>query len=97
MRNADSAFMAGCLMEEDCSDIGLGVTEEGTIQTGTAHPIRGSISRPYAPVPNTSNANNDANKGISGKRPQTPEMIASPLHQPIDSPNWEVQNPEGTG
>ncbi|KNG90954.1 hypothetical protein ANOM_000691 [Aspergillus nomiae NRRL 13137] len=83
----------------DSGDLALStadrVTDEGAIQTGTAHPIRDSISRPYAPVPNTSNANKDANKGFSGKKPHNPEMIDSPLHQPIGNAN-RMQKPEGT-
>ena len=83
----------------DSGDLALStadrVTDEGAIQTGTAHPIRDSISRPYAPVPNTSNANKDANKGFSGKKSQISEMIDSPLHQPIDNAN-RMQKPEGT-
>ncbi|RAQ62949.1 hypothetical protein COH20_012401 [Aspergillus flavus] len=83
----------------DSGDLALStadrVTDEGAIQTGTAHPIRDSISRPYAPVPNTSNAEKDANKGFSGKKSQTSEMIDSPLHQPIDNAN-RMQKPEGT-
>ncbi|RAQ74960.1 hypothetical protein COH20_012419 [Aspergillus flavus] len=85
MRNGASAFMEGCLMEEDYSDSSLRherryfdsgdlalsaadrVTDNGAIQTGAAHPIRESISRPYAPVPNTSNANKDANMELGGK------------------------------
>ncbi|KAE8400609.1 hypothetical protein BDV37DRAFT_286483 [Aspergillus pseudonomiae] len=83
----------------DSGDLALSTadreTDEGAIQTGTAHPRRDSISRPYAPVPNTSNANKDANKGFSGKKPQNPEMIDSPLHQPIGNTN-RMQKPEGT-
>ncbi|KAB8209327.1 hypothetical protein BDV34DRAFT_188896 [Aspergillus parasiticus] len=83
----------------DSGDLALSTadraTEEGTIQTGTAHPTRDSISRPYAPVPNTSNANKDANKGFGSKKPQIPEMIDSPLHQPIDNTD-RMQKPEGT-
>ncbi|KAE8382899.1 hypothetical protein BDV26DRAFT_288198 [Aspergillus bertholletiae] len=56
----------------DSGDLALSaadrVTDEGAIQTGTAHPMRDSISRPYAPVPNTCNANKDANRGFSGKK-----------------------------
>ncbi|KAE8410135.1 hypothetical protein BDV36DRAFT_289815 [Aspergillus pseudocaelatus] len=82
----------------DSGDLALStadrVTDEGAIQTGTAHPIRDSISRPYAPVPNTSNANKDANKGFSGKKPQISEMTDSPLYEPINNANRKIQKPE---
>ncbi|KAE8381465.1 hypothetical protein BDV26DRAFT_278678 [Aspergillus bertholletiae] len=71
------------------------VTADGPIQTGTAHATRDSISRPYAPVPNISNANKDANRDVSGKGCQIAEMIDSPLHQQINSANG-MQKPEGT-
>ncbi|KAH2049104.1 hypothetical protein LV155_005385 [Aspergillus fumigatus] len=38
------------------------VTDEGDIQTGTAHPLRESIPHPYAPVPSSGNVAGDANK-----------------------------------
>ncbi|KAE8414278.1 hypothetical protein BDV36DRAFT_299190 [Aspergillus pseudocaelatus] len=82
----------------DSGDLALStadrVTDEGAIQTGTAHPIRASISRPYAPVPSASNADKDANKGFSGRKLQIPEMIDSPLHQPINNANGKMQKPE---
>ncbi|KAB8251062.1 hypothetical protein F9C07_1719355 [Aspergillus flavus] len=82
----------------DSGDLALStadrMTDEGAIQTGTAHPIRDTISRPYAPVPNTSNANKDANKGFSGTKPQIPEMIGSPLHEPTNNANMEIQKPD---
>lgn len=56
------------------------MTDNGAIQTGTVHPLREGISHPYAPVPNTCNANNDANKDLNEKKPG-PEMTDSPLHQ----------------
>ncbi|KAE8361563.1 hypothetical protein BDV27DRAFT_132929 [Aspergillus caelatus] len=68
----------------DSGDLALSAaektTDDGPIQTGTAHPIRDSISRPYAPVPNTSNANKDANRDVSGES-QVQEMIDSHLHR----------------
>ncbi|PIG84986.1 hypothetical protein AARAC_012074 [Aspergillus arachidicola] len=74
----------------DSGDLALSaadkVTDDGPIQTGTAHPIRDNISRPYAPVPNTSNANKDANRDVSGES-QVQEMIDSPLHRQINSVN----------
>ncbi|PIG82001.1 hypothetical protein AARAC_010523 [Aspergillus arachidicola] len=66
------------------------VTDNGAIQTGAAHPIRESISRPYAPVPNTSNADKDANRELSGNKSPTPEMVDSPLHQQLNSRNKEM-------
>ncbi|KAE8396836.1 hypothetical protein BDV37DRAFT_277349 [Aspergillus pseudonomiae] len=78
----------------DSGDLALSaadiVTDNGAIQTGAAHPIRESISRPYAPVPNTSNANKDANRELGGNKSPTPEMIDSPLHQQIDSGKKEM-------
>lgn len=57
------------------------VTDNGAIQTGTAHPLRESISHPYAPVPNTSNVNDNANMDIRNERNRSQEMTDSPLHQ----------------
>ncbi|KAE8357456.1 hypothetical protein BDV27DRAFT_170516 [Aspergillus caelatus] len=83
----------------DSGDLALStadrVTDKGAIQTGTTHPIYDSISYPYTPVPNTSNANRDTNKSFSGKKSQIPEIIDSPLHQPIDNTN-RMQKPEET-
>ncbi|KAE8371197.1 hypothetical protein BDV26DRAFT_286976 [Aspergillus bertholletiae] len=107
--NAASASMEGCLMEDCsdnspeyvCDKATQAATHEqkersfdgGPIQTGTAHPTRDSISRPYAPVPNTSNANKDTNRHVSGKESQIPEMIDNPLHQQINSASM-MQKPE---
>lgn len=49
------------------------VTDNGAIQTSTAHPLWERISHLYTPVPNTSNANNDANKDLYEKN-SGPEM-----------------------
>lgn len=57
------------------------MTDNEVIQTGTVHPLRESISHPYAPVPNTSNANNNANRDLHNGRNPSPEMTDSPLHQ----------------
>ncbi|KAE8332990.1 hypothetical protein BDV39DRAFT_188568 [Aspergillus sergii] len=78
----------------DSGDLALSVadrvTDNGAIQTGAAHPIRESISRPYAPVPNTSNADKDANRELSGNKSPTPEMVDSPLHRQLNSRNKEM-------
>ncbi|EAW24512.1 uncharacterized protein NFIA_040890 [Aspergillus fischeri NRRL 181] len=47
------------------------VTDEGDIQTGTAHPLRESIPHPYAPVPGSGNVAEDANK--DSRRSSSPE------------------------
>lgn len=54
------------------------MTENGAIQTGSAHPHRDSISHPYAPIPSASNVGNDANED-SYKKTASPEE--SPLLQ----------------
>ncbi|RAH84395.1 P-loop containing nucleoside triphosphate hydrolase protein [Aspergillus japonicus CBS 114.51] len=52
----------------DSGDLALSeanrVTDEGTLQTGTAHPSRQTISRPHAPVPEGSNVDNRANEEV---------------------------------
>ncbi|OOF90194.1 hypothetical protein ASPCADRAFT_135374, partial [Aspergillus carbonarius ITEM 5010] len=69
----------------DSGDLALSaadrVTDNGEIKTGAAHPMRDSISRPYAPVPINSNVQNDANRDFSGMKSPIPEMVDSPLHQ----------------
>ncbi|KAL2826769.1 hypothetical protein BJY01DRAFT_229534 [Aspergillus pseudoustus] len=55
-------------------------TDNGAIHTGTSHPVRESISHPYAPVPNTSNVITGANEGFHGKNPST-GLADSPLCQ----------------
>lgn len=60
------------------------MTDNGTIKTGTVHPLRESISHPYAAVPHSSNVNQDAGQDYHVlKAPTTPP--ASPLHSPTDS------------
>lgn len=49
------------------------VTDNGSIQTGRAHPHRDSISNPFAPVPSTSNAAMDANEDLYRKEDVSPE------------------------
>ncbi|KAF7589925.1 hypothetical protein BBP40_003505 [Aspergillus hancockii] len=53
------------------------VTDNGAMQTGTAHPVRQSISHPYAPVPGTSNVNKAANSETYEKRSPSPEMTST--------------------
>jgi hypothetical protein len=43
------------------------VTDNGAVQTGTAHPARESISRPFAPVPDRSNVDKAANESLHDK------------------------------
>ncbi|KAF7158086.1 hypothetical protein CNMCM5623_002598 [Aspergillus felis] len=60
------------------------VTDAGAINTGRAHPQRGSVSHPYAPVPSTSNAEEDANKDVRDKPFTNLKMTESPLHRHSD-------------
>ncbi|KAL2808030.1 hypothetical protein BJX63DRAFT_424912 [Aspergillus granulosus] len=55
-------------------------TDNGAIHTGTSHPVRESISHPYAPIPNTSNVTTGANDVFHGKSSST-ELADSPLSQ----------------
>ncbi|KAL4772956.1 hypothetical protein BDW60DRAFT_206718 [Aspergillus nidulans var. acristatus] len=57
------------------------MSDNGAVQPGTAHPVRASISHPYAPLPGTSNAPNNANKGFHGDKHPSPEITESPLGQ----------------
>ncbi|KAJ5875534.1 uncharacterized protein N7473_012881 [Penicillium subrubescens] len=52
------------------------VTDNGTIQTGKAHPHRDSISHPYAPIPAGSNVDKDAIEDLHRKS-------ASPEESPL--------------
>ncbi|KAJ6027961.1 hypothetical protein N7540_003537 [Penicillium herquei] len=54
------------------------VTDNGAIQTGSAHPHKDSISHPYAPIPAASNVDKDANEDLYRKS-ESPEK--SPLLQ----------------
>ncbi|KAL5337937.1 hypothetical protein BJX70DRAFT_368076 [Aspergillus crustosus] len=42
-------------------------SDAGTFQTGTDHPLRSGISRPFAPVPIDCNVDGDANKPCQGQ------------------------------
>lgn len=55
------------------------VTDNGDIQTGTAHPVRESISHPFAPVPSTGNAAKEANDGICEDKSAITQVPRSPL------------------
>ncbi|RAK90802.1 hypothetical protein BO79DRAFT_280940 [Aspergillus costaricaensis CBS 115574] len=55
------------------------VTDNGDIQTGTAHPVRESISHPFAPVPSTGNAAREANDGIFEDKSAITQVPRSPL------------------
>ncbi|KAI9376421.1 hypothetical protein BJX61DRAFT_364309 [Aspergillus egyptiacus] len=56
-------------------------TDNGEIQTGTAHPVRESISHPYTAIPNTSNASRGADKGYFDNQSPKTEVARSPLGQ----------------
>ncbi|EAW15651.1 uncharacterized protein NFIA_049920 [Aspergillus fischeri NRRL 181] len=70
------------------------VTDIGAIHTGRAHPQRGSVSHPYAPVPSSSNANEDANNDIRDKTVAGLKMTESPLHQQSDVGDTKAQKLE---
>ncbi|GIK06345.1 hypothetical protein Aspvir_001993 [Aspergillus viridinutans] len=70
------------------------VTDNGAIHTGRAHPQRGSVSHPYAPVPSTSNASEDANKDVRDKAFANLKMTESPLHQHSDVDDKKAQKLE---
>ncbi|KAL4751769.1 hypothetical protein BDW72DRAFT_172980 [Aspergillus terricola var. indicus] len=57
------------------------MSDNGVVQPGTAHPVRASISHPYAPIPNSSNAPNNANEDLHGDKHPSPEIAESPLGQ----------------
>ena len=66
--------------------------DNGAVQPGTAHPVRASISHPYAPLPGTSNAPNNANENFHGDKNPSPEIAESPLGQetqPDEEYIWE--------
>ncbi|KAL4814780.1 hypothetical protein BDW67DRAFT_186340 [Aspergillus spinulosporus] len=68
------------------------MSDNGAVQPGTAHPTRASISHPYAPIPSTSNAPNNANEGFCGDKNPSPEIAESPLGQGTKSEEenmWE--------
>jgi len=64
------------------------VTDNGAMQSGTAHPLRESISHPYAAVPSTSNVKENANKDLYAKEGSlSPEMKSSHLCQHTEYKN----------
>ncbi|KAJ5094608.1 hypothetical protein N7456_010469 [Penicillium angulare] len=63
------------------------VTDNGAIQTGSAHPHRESISHPFAPIPAASNVDKDANEDLHRKS-ESPEK--SPL---LQHTNMEDERP----
>ncbi|CEL11873.1 hypothetical protein ASPCAL14968 [Aspergillus calidoustus] len=69
----------------DPGDIALSavkkVTDEGAIQTGTSHPVRESISHPYAPAPTTSNISGDESKRLDVNQNHNRKIADSPLFQ----------------
>ncbi|EAU37120.1 conserved hypothetical protein [Aspergillus terreus NIH2624] len=68
--------------------------DSGLTQTGTAHPLRESISRPYAPVPTASNISKDAYKDINVQKSPSPEIVESPLHQRTNAGNNKTEGNE---
>lgn len=68
--------------------------DSGLTQTGTAHPLRESISRPYAPVPTASNISKDAYKDINVQKSPSPEIVESPLHQRTNASNNKTEGNE---
>ncbi|KAL3262699.1 hypothetical protein ABHI18_002512 [Aspergillus niger] len=70
--------------------------DSGLVQSGTAHPLRESISRPHAPVPTISNINKDAYRDLNAQKSPSPEIVESPLHQRtnIESEKTEHKNGE---
>lgn len=60
------------------------VTDNGAIRPGTVHPLRKSISRPHAPVPDRCNVNEGANENIHDKKSGSTDMTDSPLRQQTD-------------
>ncbi|RHZ73326.1 hypothetical protein CDV55_106899 [Aspergillus turcosus] len=70
------------------------VTDIGAIHTGRAHPQRGSVSHPYAPVPSSSNADEDANKDVRDKTIAGLKMTESPLHRESGVEDTKAQNRE---
>ncbi|KAL5365854.1 hypothetical protein BJX96DRAFT_182008 [Aspergillus floccosus] len=65
--------------------------DSSLVQTGTAHPLRESISLPHALVPTASNISNDAYKDINVKKRPSPEIVASPLHQRTNTGNSRTE------
>ncbi|RAL07013.1 uncharacterized protein BO97DRAFT_409281 [Aspergillus homomorphus CBS 101889] len=69
----------------DSGDLALSeanrVTDEGILQTGTAHPSRQTISRPHAPVPEGSNVDNRANEEVLRRVSPGREIYKSHLNQ----------------
>ncbi|KAL3434278.1 hypothetical protein BDV09DRAFT_170088 [Aspergillus tetrazonus] len=68
------------------------MSDNGAVQPGTAHPVRASISHPYAPLPGTSNAPNNANESFHGDKNPSLEIAESPLGQETQSDGeyiWE--------
>ncbi|KAL4989169.1 hypothetical protein BDW68DRAFT_157589 [Aspergillus falconensis] len=72
------------------------MSDNGAVQPGTAHPIRASISHPYAPIPNTSNVTNDANEGFPGDKHPSFEIAESPLGQGTKSEEEYIRNSKGS-
>jgi hypothetical protein len=60
-------------------------TDNGAIKTGVDYPRRESISRPHAPVPKSSNVNDDANEKPHDQTRGDAEMVDTPLHQHTES------------
>ncbi|KAB8068858.1 hypothetical protein BDV29DRAFT_161976 [Aspergillus leporis] len=68
------------------------VTDDGAIHTGAAHPLRESISHPYAAVPSSSNVTENANNDMHGKKSPILEARRSSLAEEMNIGNensWE--------
>ncbi|KAL4937826.1 hypothetical protein BDV06DRAFT_202201 [Aspergillus oleicola] len=82
----------------DSGDLALSAakreTDSGAIHTGTSHPVRESISHPYAPIPNTSNVITGANEGLHRESSGT-GLADSPLSQ--GTRTTEKENPDNKG
>ncbi|KAL2829497.1 hypothetical protein BDW59DRAFT_36057 [Aspergillus cavernicola] len=70
------------------------VTDNGAIQTGSAHPHRNSISHPFAAIPAASNVDVDANEDLYSK---SVGPKRSPLLQQTNVEDEEATNKEGQG
>ncbi|KAL2869759.1 uncharacterized protein BJX67DRAFT_346927 [Aspergillus lucknowensis] len=66
--------------------LGSGINSNDPVHTGTEHPHRESISRPYAPVPNTSNVSEGANSEPHHQEHPLLKKAPSHLDQHVDQP-----------
>ncbi|CAH0014510.1 unnamed protein product [Clonostachys rhizophaga] len=75
----------------DSGDFALSQAQRGSdigkIKTGTQHPRRESISHPRAPMPDSSNADESANKGLQDQEKSSEPQNQSHLHEMARSEN----------